>query len=655
MGDRDWARALELLRRAEPDGTLPPSDLELLADAERFAGSPAGIVRALEAAHAAYSAAGDARGAARAALGLVHAHGDAREAGPAGAWLERAAEVLEGLPECPEQGICAWMRGRRSGDSGRLDEHERHARAALAIAHRLRARSVESLARLDLGALAVARGDTSAGLAEMDRATALVLSEDVGPLETGIVLCGAVWAYRSCGRWEVAEQWARTVDRWSERERTTYFPGLCRVHRAEVLRARGRLAEAERECRDAVRLLEEAIPRWATIAYAELGEVRRRLGDHAGAMEAFRGALELGWEPQPGLSLLMLAQGDARAAHRALERLFASEPPTWLLEDRTGLLGARVRVALATGAPGVARAALAELEKRAQRDADRWDIAAAAQARGEVALADGDARVAAEAFLQAKRLFGEVATPYETATAGAHLARALAQDGDARGADLERDAARAGFERIGARFAAEELGGMRADQPPATGSSFVREGDVWAIAHAGWTVRLRRTRGLDYLARLLARPGEDVAALALAAEGGAVPAEGPGGARLDRAAVAAYRARLSELESEVDEAAAHGDAARQEQAALELDALRRELAASVGLGGRPRVGPSVAERARQSVTKAIRGAVRRIAAEHAELGRHLDAAVRTGALCRYAPEREVAWRIAEGERPEVTS
>jgi len=91
-----------------------------------------------------------------------------------------------------------------------------------------------------------------------------------------------------------------------------------------VLRARGRLREAERECLEAVRLLAPTIPRWETVAHAELGEVRRRLGDLGGAMESFRKALELGWDPQPGLALLLGAQGDARSAHRAIERVFAA-------------------------------------------------------------------------------------------------------------------------------------------------------------------------------------------------------------------------------------------------------------------------------------------------------------------------------------------
>lgn len=79
----------------------------------------------------------------------------------------------------------------------------------------------------------------------------------------------------------------------------------------------------------------------------------------------------------------------------------------------------------------------------------------------------------------------------------------------------------------------------------------------------------------------------------------------------------------------------------------ELDAIGRELAAAVGLGGRSRKAGSAVERARQSVTKALRAAIRRIAESDAELGTYLDVTVRTGTACRFDPDlREpVEWRV----------
>ena len=51
------------------------------------------------------------------------------------------------------------------------------------------------------------------------------------------------------------------------------------------------------------------------------GEVHRLQGEFAAAEEAYRDASRGGWEPQPGLALLRLAQGDTEAASAAIRRV----------------------------------------------------------------------------------------------------------------------------------------------------------------------------------------------------------------------------------------------------------------------------------------------------------------------------------------------
>lgn len=120
-----------------------------------------------------------------------------------------------------------------------------------------------------------------------------------------------------------------------------------------------------------------------------------------------------------------------------------------------------------------------------------------------------------------------------------------------------------------------------------------------------------------------------------------------GEAILDPQAKAAYRRRLTELASELEEAERWGDQERVARAKLEIDALTEQLAQAVGLGGRDRRAATDAERARVSVTKAVKAAIRRIAAHDAELGDHLARSVRTGAFVAYAPDPAVSisWRL----------
>jgi tetratricopeptide (TPR) repeat protein len=200
--------------------------------------------------------------------------------------------------------------------------------------------------------------------------------------------------------------------------------------------------------------------------------------------------------------------------------------------------------------------------------------------------------------------------------------------------------------------------GSRGDDQETDPSLFRREGQYWTVRHRTEMVRLPDRKGMRYLAELLRAPGREVYVLELlhAAEPAAAqPIEpelvatggGSDDAILDPRAKREFRQRLLDLEEDLDEAESRHDAERASMIRVEIDAISHELVSAAGLGGRDRRLPSPAERARVSVTKAIRGAVRAIAADCPELGRHLEASVRTGRLCSYAPPGEAApdWQL----------
>lgn len=181
---------------------------------------------------------------------------------------------------------------------------------------------------------------------------------------------------------------------------------------------------------------------------------------------------------------------------------------------------------------------------------------------------------------------------------------------------------------------------------------FRREGDYWAVVYAGETVRIADTKGMGYLARLLAAPGRELHALDLVtaqtagAAAGVVDRDaelattrgGSTGPVLDAMAKAAYRRRMVELREELDEAERFSDPERAARARADLQTLAEHVAAAVGLGGRDRPAADAAERARVSVTKAVKVAIRRIAQHHPALGSHLEHSVRTGTYCAYEPD-----------------
>lgn len=168
------------------------------------------------------------------------------------------------------------------------------------------------------------------------------------------------------------------------------------------------------------------------------------------------------------------------------------------------------------------------------------------------------------------------------------------------------------------------------------------DGSTWTLTFDGLAVTLSDAKGLHDLAALLAQPGEERHCLELAGR----PAELAGQHDvLDERARREYRARIEELQREIDEADRHHDAARGARAREEMDALVEALSGALGLGGRSRALGSAAERARSAVTWRIRSAIKKIAAVHPSLGRHLENSVRTGTYCVYSPERTVAWTV----------
>jgi tetratricopeptide (TPR) repeat protein len=205
--------------------------------------------------------------------------------------------------------------------------------------------------------------------------------------------------------------------------------------------------------------------------------------------------------------------------------------------------------------------------------------------------------------------------------------------------------------------AAVAAGGPRA--------AFRREGDYWTVVYEGSLVRIRDSKGLRYLAALLANPGREFHVIDLegqrqaevtAATARSVRWSGSGelearsdlgdaGAMLDATAKAAYKARLEDLQSELSEAESFNDLARVGRAKEEIDFLTRELARAVGLGGRDRRAASHAERARLNVTRAIRAAMGNLSQANPALGQHLSSTIRTGRYCSYTPDprAEITW------------
>jgi hypothetical protein len=195
------------------------------------------------------------------------------------------------------------------------------------------------------------------------------------------------------------------------------------------------------------------------------------------------------------------------------------------------------------------------------------------------------------------------------------------------------------YERLGAPLWLARVRELAA-RPAAV---FRRDGDLWLLGFDGRTVRVPDAKGLHDLATLLAAPGTPVHVSRLLAPA-AVPFGG-GDPVLDDRARAAYKARLVDLEEDIDRASADNDPERAAQARAEREFLVAELAAATGLGNRTRRLGDANDKARKTVTARIRYTIGRIRRVHPALAAHLDAHVHTGVECEYRPVGPVRWQL----------
>lgn len=461
-----WPEVYELLRDRDLD-SLGPADLEALADAAWWLSRVEESLAVRRRAHAAYVAAGDTRRAGYHAWMLATEYGFIGKDALASGWLTKARRHLADEPECAEQGFLIFSEAERAAAAGNHDEALRLARRMTDVGLRCGSQDVVAMARVLEGTLLINAGETSTGLAWLDEAMCDAMAGTLSDLVTGWLYCLAVpvcYELSDIGRataWnDAAMAWCATLPAG------TPFHGLCRVHHVELLGLGGAWDEAGTEAERACRELMNYHPNMAGESFYVAGELRRRMGDLAGAEDAFLTAHELGRDPQPGLALVRLAQGRGEAAATALASCLAGGD--WHGLARARLLAAQVEVTVAVGDVDTGRKATRHLEMMARESGTKLLDAVALEARGAVAVADGEVADALNRLRRARTLWLDLELPYEAAQARLLLAAACRAAGDHDTAELELRAARSAFARLGSAAGlhrVDELLGTSRDLP----------------------------------------------------------------------------------------------------------------------------------------------------------------------------------------------
>jgi DNA-binding CsgD family transcriptional regulator len=447
-GQQAWGHAYASLSRAAERVKLDAGDLELLATAAYMLGRDDDYLDAVDQAHRAHLEADEPLRAARCAfwagLNLLVRGEPARANG----WFGRAQRLAE--DDCVERGyllIPVLLRHVATGD----DEPAYLAAAeAASIGERFGDRDLVALTVQEQGHALVRLGRVDEGMRLIDETMLAATTGELSPIVTGLIYCNTIAFCQSAYELRRAREWTDAFSRWCERQpEMVAHTGVCLVHRAEILELAGQWERAFEEARRAEERFRQQVPDEPAAGQAAYrqGEVHRLQGKLAEAEAAYRTASGSGWEPQPGLALLRLAQGRSEAAAVSIRRTLAETSGAL---ERLRLLPAAVEILLAAGADEDARAACDEVEQIAAGYGGPMPEAIAAHARGAVELAQGNAQGALVALRRARQAWHGLRVPYELARTRTLAGLACRELGDQDSGALELEAARESFAALGA-------------------------------------------------------------------------------------------------------------------------------------------------------------------------------------------------------------
>jgi tetratricopeptide (TPR) repeat protein len=318
-----WQEAFDALSELDAASPLGAEDLEALGECAWWLSRREECIAARERAVAVHLEAGRPRQAALVALKLCFFFLFRGEAAIASGWFGKAKRLLGDQPEGVEHGHLLRAEAAMAQAQGDLGAALEKARRAQELGRRYEEANLVALGQYTEGCALLKQGRVSEGMALLDEAMLAAVGGELLPMSTAEIYCKLIDACQELGHLRRASEWTEALRRWSETHAVSVFPGVCRVHRAEVMHLRGAWTEAEEEARRACGELLHMSPAFAAEGFYEVGEIRRRTGDLAGADQAFRQASELGREPQPGLALVRLAQGKVDAAAAGVRRALA--------------------------------------------------------------------------------------------------------------------------------------------------------------------------------------------------------------------------------------------------------------------------------------------------------------------------------------------
>ncbi|HEY9425503.1 MAG TPA: LuxR C-terminal-related transcriptional regulator [Microterricola sp.] len=488
FGAHRWTDAFDALAAADHEGSLTGQDLERLSTAALLTGKETVGIDVATRAHEDFLAHDEVVDAARSAawIGMfLTTRGDAARGG---GWLARAHRLVqESEVANPVAGLLLVPEGFGALNAGDIEGAGRAFEAAWDLGVGFHDRDVLALSQLGQGQVKICLGQLNDGLTLLDEAMVAVTAGEISPVASGIIYCAVIGSCRMAFDLRRAQEWTTALDHWcNDRPDMILFSGMCQVHRAQIYALHGAWSDAFAAARSAQDRALRGDWNATFDALYEQGEVQRLRGELDAAEESYRLANQTGFEPEPGLALLRLAQGRPRQAQSLLRRAADLADPA----SRRGMLAALVEIELATGDVAAARASADELAVVTPSGAMPMLEAIANQCDGAVLIAEGDAAAALPRLRRAWMQWQQLDAPYEAARCRVLAASACRALGDEELAAMEFDAAQIVFMELGALSELAALDALsRVEHGEAAGPLTVREVEVVRLVADGLTNR----------------------------------------------------------------------------------------------------------------------------------------------------------------------
>lgn len=487
---RPWQAAFDRLSAADREGRLTVEELEQLALGAYMLGSDDACENAWMRAHQEYLRQGQMRRAARCAFWQACGPLFRGELAPALGWIARGRRVLVAVPgDCAERGWLLVLESLPVMFGGDPEAAYPGFVRAAEIGERFGDLDLITFARLGQGMSLIPQQRIAEGMALLDEVMVAIMTGELSPVLTGIAYCSMIDVCQAVFDLRRAREWTAALSRWCESQSDMVpYRGNCLIHRCEIFQLQGKWRDALDAAERACDLLSGPAT-WDTLgsAYYQLGEIQRLSGAFVEAEQAYRNASRAGRDPEPGMSLLRMAQGRRDVAAAGIRRVLDERREAI---DRSKVLPAYVEILLAANDSGAARQAADELRHIADELNAPYLDALAAHAMGAVLLAEGDARAALVALRGAQSSWQELDAPYQMARVCMLIGLACRALGDDGGAELALDAARSLFEALGAFPDLEQA--RRLSGTPVTsaaGGLSTRENEVLMLVAAGKTNR----------------------------------------------------------------------------------------------------------------------------------------------------------------------